>query len=360
MEQGTSSAIMPAQPAGQKEISKKGGWKNTIISELRRRYKPESQSCTQSSDNNTVKVQVLSGHEGGSPVAKRQDSTCSVASTATQPASPASSRLPCKADFEWVRVIGAGTFGRVSLSRHIESNKLVAIKTLSKAAVIRENQVQHVLDERAMLAYVSGYPFIINLLTTFQDRDNLYLVMDYVPGGEFFTHMRDHGRLREEHARFYIAQIVLALEYLHNKGIAYRDLKGHSTCVDWWSLGCVVYEMLHGFPPFYTGNPQDTYRRILVRDLVFPPHIGPWARDLIHRLLQVRYAAATLPAAKHPMGETGFPAGVPWIERSYRRSYTKRGEALRSTRFGFRRFYRLLFRLLFRLLSIFLTTISDL
>ncbi|GIM03537.1 hypothetical protein Vretimale_8292 [Volvox reticuliferus] len=219
MEQGTSSAIMPAQPAGQKEISKKGGWKNTIISELRRRYKPES------SDNNTVKVQVLSGHEGGSPVAKRQDSTCSVASTATQPASPASSRLPCKADFEWVRVIGAGTFGRVSLSRHIESNKLVAIKTLSKAAVIRENQVQHVLDERAMLAYVSGYPFIINLLTTFQDRDNLYLVMDYVPGGEFFTHMRDHGRLREEHARFYIAQIVLALEYLHNKGIAYRDLK---------------------------------------------------------------------------------------------------------------------------------------
>ncbi|GIL55155.1 hypothetical protein Vafri_10744 [Volvox africanus] len=330
MEPSTSSAMMPAQPAGPKESSKKGGWKNIIISELRRRYKPES--ADNNNDNNTVKVQVLSGHEGGSPMAKRLDSTCSVASTATQPTSPASSRLPCKEDFEWMRVIGAGTFGRVSLARHVESNNLVAIKTLSKVAVIRENQVQHVLDERAMLAYVSGYPFIINLLTTFQDRDNLYLVMDYVPGGEFFTHMRDHGRLREEHARFYVAQIVSALEYLHNKGIAYRDLKpenlligadgylrltdlgfakvvrgrtytmcgtpdylapevitgkGHSTCVDWWSLGCVVYEMLHGFPPFYTGNPQDTYRRILQRDLVFPPYIGPWARDLIHRLLQV-------------------------------------------------------------------------
>ncbi len=58
-----------------------------------------------------------------------------------------------------------------------------------------------------------------------QDTDSLYLVMDYVPGGEFFTHMRDHGRLREEHARFYVAQIVLALDHLHSKGIVYRDLK---------------------------------------------------------------------------------------------------------------------------------------
>ncbi|KXZ54902.1 hypothetical protein GPECTOR_4g974 [Gonium pectorale] len=225
---------------------------------------------------------------------------------------------------------------------------------MSKVAVIRENQVQHVVDERAMLARVAGYPFIINLLTSFQDTDNLYLVMDYVPGGEFFTHMRDHGRLSEEHARFYVAQIVLALEHLHSKGIAYRDLKvrpggpaggpgdraggravrvvpenlligadgyvrltdlgfakvikgrtytmcgtpdylapevisgkGHTTAVDWWSLGCVVYEMLHGFPPFYTGNPQETYRRVLQRDLSFPPHMGPWARDLINKLLQM-------------------------------------------------------------------------
>ncbi|EFJ41498.1 hypothetical protein VOLCADRAFT_45332, partial [Volvox carteri f. nagariensis] len=128
-------------------------------------------------------------------------------------------------DFAWVRIIGAGSFGRVSLARHFRTNRVVAIKTLSKVAVIRENQVQHVLDERAMLIMVSGHPFIINLLATFQDRDNLYLVMDYVPGGEFFAHMRDHGRVPEEHARFYVAQIVLALEFLHSKGIVYRDLK---------------------------------------------------------------------------------------------------------------------------------------
>ncbi|KAG2451162.1 hypothetical protein HYH02_003770 [Chlamydomonas schloesseri] len=283
----------------------------------------------------SAQVQSASGCEAvvPLPVPKRLDSTCSTASSATQPASPARPpRVPCKADYAWVRVIGAGSFGRVSLARELAGGRLVAIKTLNKVAVIRENQVQHVLDERAMLARVAGYPFLINLLASFQDTDNIYLVMDYVPGGEFFTHMRDNGPLHEMHARFYVAQIILALEHLHGKGIAYRDLKpenlligadgyvrltdlgfakvvktrtytlcgtpdylapevimnqGHTTAVDWWSLGCVVYEMLHGFPPFYTGQPQETYTRILARAFKFPSKFGPYAIDLIDKLLTV-------------------------------------------------------------------------
>ncbi|PNH10104.1 Protein kinase DC2 [Tetrabaena socialis] len=251
----SSSSPTAKQPA--KDAGKTGGWKHTVVTELRRKLQHAEVSDV------AAKVQIIASAEGPLPVPKvrapvrplhraeaatrapptgpwalasmagiaasqRLDSTSSSASSATTPASPARTRPPCKSDYAWVRVIGAGSFGRVSLARHIQSGKLVAIKTLSKAAIIRENQVQHVVDERAMLARVSGYPFVINLLATFQ---------------------------------------------------------GHNTEVDWWSLGCVLYEMLHGFPPFYTGNPHETYRRILQHDLAFPPHIGPWAKDLINRLL---------------------------------------------------------------------------
>ncbi|MEW5318671.1 MAG: hypothetical protein WDW38_009876 [Sanguina aurantia] len=237
----------------------------------------------------------------------------------------------CKlSDFDVVRIVGAGSFGRVSLATHRRSGVLVAIKCLSKAAIIKDNQVQHVSDEKDMLHAVTGHPFIIALKGAFQDSRCVYIVMDFVPGGEFFTHLRDHGRLREEHARFYVAQVVLALEHLHSKGIAYRDLKpenlliakdgyvkladfgfaktvhtrtftvcgtpdylapevikgqGHSTFVDWWSLGCVVHEMLSGFPPFYTGESLATYKKIMAMAYEFPPSFSSHAKDLISKLL---------------------------------------------------------------------------
>ncbi|GLC41537.1 hypothetical protein PLESTM_001212400 [Pleodorina starrii] len=297
------------------------------MKDVLRRRKPEQ------ANNASSKVQIEAGVEVVQAEAKHMQSACpstACISAVRQPEPPAPSRQLCTADFSWVRIIGAGAFGRVWLARFIPTGEIVAIKMVSKAHVIRTGQMAHVMDERAMLARVAGHPFLVNLLATFQDLDCLYFVMNYVPGGEFFAYVRDHGRQTEERARFYVAQIVLALEYLHARRIAYRDLKpenllidasgylrltdlgfakvvkgrthtlcgtpdymapevltgeGYTPAVDWWSLGCVIYEMLDGFPPFYSRSAPETYARIRARDLVLPHHMSVLVRDLVDRLL---------------------------------------------------------------------------
>lgn len=184
-----------------------------------------------------------------------------------------------------------------------------------KNTVIKLKQIDHVRHERRILGEVSGHPFITNLLTSFSDRDFLYLLLDYVPGGELFSYLRKFRRFDESMARFYAAEIVVVLQYLHEQqgGVAYRDLKpenllldaeghirlvdfgfakrlgskgkgnstetytlcgtpeylapevihnkGHTTAVDWWALGILIYEFLTGYPPFWHSNPIEIYKQ---------------------------------------------------------------------------------------------------
>ncbi|KAF9005800.1 kinase-like protein [Hymenopellis radicata] len=236
-------------------------------------------------------------------------------------------------DFIIQRTLGTGSFGRVHLVRSKHNLRFYAIKVLNKEKIVRMKQVEHTNNEARILDLVQC-PFIINIWGTFQDTANLYMVMDFVPGGELFTLLRRSGRFPDPVAKFYAAEVVLALSYMHGQQIVYRDLKpenillnhdGHikiadfgfakqckitwTLCgtpdylapeiigqqrygisVDWYALGVLIYEMLSGLPPYHTadGNPVVLYEKI-ARGPAFiqwPPVIDARARHLIEHLME--------------------------------------------------------------------------
>merc|ERR1711981_286323 len=205
----------------------------------------------------------------------------------------------------------------------------MGMKVLKKVEVVRLKQVEHIRNEKNILMTVS-HPSIVNLLGTFKDTRNLYFVMEYVSGGELFSHLRKASRFSPDRARYYAAQITLALERLHSFDVIYRDLKpenllldergnikitdfgfakkvedrtwtlcgtpeylapeiiqskGHGKSVDWWALGVLIFEMLAGYPPFYDENPFGIYQKVLAGKIDFPRHFDVHAKDLIKKLL---------------------------------------------------------------------------
>lgn len=232
-------------------------------------------------------------------------------------------------DFQILRTLGTGSFGRVHLVRSVHNNRYYAIKVLKKAQIVKMKQVEHTNDERRMLKLVE-HPFLVRMWGTFQDARNLFMVMDYIEGGELFSLLRKSQRFPNPVAKFYAAEVVLALEYLHSHNIIYRDLKpenilldknGHikitdfgfakevpdvtwtlcgtpdyiapevvttkpyNKSVDWWSLGILIYEMLTGYTPFYDQTPMKTYENILLGNVRYPSYLHPDATDLLQRLI---------------------------------------------------------------------------
>ncbi|OLN86522.1 cAMP-dependent protein kinase type 2 [Colletotrichum chlorophyti] len=233
-------------------------------------------------------------------------------------------------DFDILRTLGTGSFGRVHLVQSKHNQRFYAVKVLKKAQVVKMKQVEHTNDERKMLGEVK-HPFLITLWGTFQDSKNLYMVMDFVEGGELFSLLRKSGRFPNPVAKFYAAEVTLALEYLHSRNIIYRDLKpenllldrhghlkitdfgfakrvpdktwtlcgtpdylapevvsnkGYNKSVDWWSLGILIYEMLCGYTPFWdSGSPMKIYENILKGKVKYPAYINPDAQDLLEKLI---------------------------------------------------------------------------
>ncbi len=135
------------------------------------------------------------------------------------------------ADFAIQRTLGTGSFGRVHLVQSRNNERYYAIKVLKKQQVVKMKQVEHTNDERAMLRKVK-HPFLITLWGTFNDSKNLYMVMDFVEGGELFSLLRKSQRFPNPVAKFYAAEVALALDYLHHNDIIYRDLKPENLLLD--------------------------------------------------------------------------------------------------------------------------------
>ncbi|KAF0305545.1 cAMP-dependent protein kinase catalytic subunit [Amphibalanus amphitrite] len=239
-------------------------------------------------------------------------------------------------DFDLLKTLGTGSFGRVMLVQHKAGKDYFAMKILDKQKVVRLKQVEHTLNEKRILQAIS-FPFLVSLQYHFKDNKNLYIILPYVSGGEMFFHLR---RLRaatkrgfhESHSRFYAAQIVLAFEYLHYLDLIYRDLKpenllidsqgyikvtdfgfakrvkgrtwtlcgtpeylapeiilskGYNKAVDWWAMGVLIYEMAAGYPPFFADQPIQIYERIVAGKVRYPSHFSSELKDLLRNLLQV-------------------------------------------------------------------------
>ncbi|KAI1807271.1 kinase-like domain-containing protein [Daldinia bambusicola] len=224
-------------------------------------------------------------------------------------------------DFQILRLIGKGTFGQVYQVRKKDTGRIYAMKVLSKKVIVQKKEVAHTVGERNILVRtaMSESPFIVGLKFSFQTQNDLFLVTDYMSGGELFWHLQKEGRFDEKRAKFYIAELILAIQHLHNNDIVYRDLKpenilldanghialcdfglskanltqndttntfcgtteylapevlldeaGYTKMVDFWSLGVLVFEMCCGWSPFYAEDTQQMYKNIAFGKVRFP------------------------------------------------------------------------------------------
>jgi serum/glucocorticoid-regulated kinase 2 len=235
-------------------------------------------------------------------------------------------------DFELLKVVGKGSFGKVMQVKKHDTQRVYALKTIRKLHIISRSEVNHTLAERTVLAQINN-PFIVPLKFSFQSPEKLYLVLAFVNGGELFHHLQREGKFDVNRARFYTAELLCALECLHGFNVIYRDLKpenilldytghialcdfglcklnmkeedrtntfcgtpeylapelllgrGYTKTVDWWTLGVLLYEMLTGLPPFYDEDTTEMYKKILEDPLRFPADIDRDARALLTRLL---------------------------------------------------------------------------
>ena len=229
--------------------------------------------------------------------------------------------------------LGKGSFGEVYLVQKINTQEKFAMKVLRKERIMGQNLMKYAIAERNVLS-LSNHPFIVKLNFAFQTSSKLFLILEYCPNGDLAKHLLFEKRFTEERAKFYICEILLALENLHQRDIIFRDLKpdnvvldeeghckltdfglskegvnenqsaksfcgsiaylapemlkkqGHGKAVDWYLLGVLFYEMIVGITPFFTNRKEDIFHNIEYGELKIPEFVSPQAASLIRGLLQ--------------------------------------------------------------------------
>ena len=257
-------------------------------------------------------------------------------------------------DLNIMRTIGTGTFGRVKMVQHKGTGQVCALKCMNKTEVLASHQERNIMAEKNLLFECSASPFILKLLQTYNHKNQILMLMEFIQGGELWSYIYEKthtvkrspgGGFEMSAVKFYSANVILAFKHLHNKGIAYRDLKpenllidgkgylkmidfgfakkfpylkngmkqdktytlcgtpeylapeivmskGYDKGVDYWALGCLIYELYLSRTPFQADYTTKIFQNIIAADkvLAFPPRMDPQHVSLIKKLLSVNPA----------------------------------------------------------------------
>jgi serine/threonine protein kinase len=233
-------------------------------------------------------------------------------------------------NYDIIKIIGTGAFGKVYFIINKKTKQPYALKAQKKNQIIKANQTEHVYSEYNVLKEINN-TFLIKLHEFIQDNKYIYFVIDYIPGVELFTLMRTEINFTEKNTQFYVAQLIEALNYLHIKKIIYRDIKPENILLDsngyikltdfgvskkllnnitntlcgtptytapeiilkknytfssdWWSLGILTYEMIVGIDPWDENDPFQIYEKIKIGKIFFPKNMDKKVKSFIQHLL---------------------------------------------------------------------------